>query len=144
MNCIYLCTIMWTQESYTICHCHISAHNAHQSNLRKNTVLKLPRTKYYIFNCITWSPFGLDTYRLSQKKILNWVFFLKLQWCPFWVHTQGSILTECDVSHSKYHNFWTTAPISVKKIAKCSPGCRLQFAPIFIIKLSKTRVLWPF
>ena len=25
-------------------------------------------------------------------------------------------MTECDVSHSKYHNFWTTAPISVKKL----------------------------
>ena len=57
---------------------------------------------------------------------------------------QESILTECDMSHSKYHNFLTTAPISVKKIAKCSPGCRLQFALIFIIKLSQTRVLWPF
>ena len=76
----------------------------------------------------------------SAKKILNWVFFLKSQWYPFWVHMQVSILTECEVSHSKYHNFWTTAPISVKKIAKCSPGCRLQFALIFIIKLSKTRV----
>ena len=53
----------------------------------------------------------------SAKKILNWVFFLKSQWCPFWVHMQESILTECDMSHSKYHNFWTTAPISVKKIA---------------------------
>ena len=28
----------------------------------------------------------------------------------------------------------------MKKIAKCSPGFRLQFALIFIIKLSKTRV----
>ena len=35
-----------------------------------------------------------------------------------WVHMQESILTECDVSHSKYHNFWTTAPISVKKNCK--------------------------
>ena len=44
-NCIYLSTTMRTQVSYTICHCHISVHNAHQSNLRKNTVLKLPRNK---------------------------------------------------------------------------------------------------
>ena len=44
-NCTYLSTTMRTQVSYTICHCHISAHNAHQSNLRKNTVLKLPRNK---------------------------------------------------------------------------------------------------
>ena len=33
-----------------------------------------------------------------------------------WVHMQVSILTECEVSHSKYHNFWTTASISVKKL----------------------------
>ena len=46
-NCTYLSTTMRTQVSYTICHCHISAHvhNTHQSNLRKNTVLKLPRDK---------------------------------------------------------------------------------------------------
>ena len=69
-NCIYLSTTMRTQVSYTICHCHISADNVHQSNLRKNNVLKLPwaETNYYIFNCIYWSPLGLDTYRLSQKK----------------------------------------------------------------------------
>ena len=48
--------------------------------------------------------------------ILNWVLFLKSQCYPFWVHMQVSILTECEVSHSKYHNFWTTAPISVKKL----------------------------
>ena len=83
-NCIYLSTTIYmrTQVSYTICHCHISAHNAHQSNLRKNTVLKLPRN-------IHWCPLGLDTYNTdSAKKILNWVFFLKSQWCPFWVHMQ--------------------------------------------------------
>ena len=68
-SCIYLSTTMRTQVSYTICHSHISADNAHHSNLRKNTVLKLPRNKIcYIFNCIYWSPLGLDTYRLSQKK----------------------------------------------------------------------------
>ena len=69
-NCIYLSTTMRTQVSYIICHCHISAHNAHQSNLRKNTVLKLPRNKMlYLFNCIYWRPLGLDTYRLSQKNL---------------------------------------------------------------------------
>ena len=131
-SCIHLSTTM-TQVSYTICHSHISADNIHQFNLRKNTVLKLPRNKLlYLYLYLlkpTW--FG---YLQRQPKILKLsVFFLKSQWCPFWVHMQKSILTECDVSHSKYHNFWTTAPISVKKVAKCSPGCRLQFAPIFII-----------
>ena len=74
-NCIYLSTTMRTQVSYTICHCHISADNAHHSDLRKNTVLKLPRNKIlYILNCIYWSPLGLDTYRLSQKNLKLSVF----------------------------------------------------------------------
>ena len=75
-KCIYLSTTMRTQVSYTICHCHISANNAHQSNLRKTLFLNLncPETKYYIFNCIYWSPFGLDTYRLSQKNLKLSVF----------------------------------------------------------------------
>ena len=75
-NYIYLSTTMRTQVSYTICHCHISANNAHQSNLRKTLFLNLncPETKYYIFNCIYWSPFGLDTYRLSQKNLKLSVF----------------------------------------------------------------------
>ena len=72
--CIYLSTTIQTQVSYTICHCHISAHNAHQSNLRKNTVLKLPRNKILYLNCIYWSPLGLDTYRLSQKNLKLSVF----------------------------------------------------------------------
>ena len=44
-NCIYLSTTIQTQVSYTICHCHIVADNAYQSNLTKNTVLKLPTNK---------------------------------------------------------------------------------------------------
>ena len=44
MNCIYLSTTMRTQVSYTMCHCHISAHNAHQSNLRKTMLLNLLET----------------------------------------------------------------------------------------------------
>ena len=67
-NCIYLSTTMRTQVSYTICHCHISAHNAHQSNLRKKLFLNCPEAKYCIFNCIYWSPLGLDTYRCSQSQ----------------------------------------------------------------------------
>ena len=73
-NCIYLSTTMRTQVSYTICHCHISVHNAHQSNLRKNTVLKLPRDKILYLYCIYWSPLGLDTFRLSQKNLNLSVF----------------------------------------------------------------------
>ena len=67
-NCIYLSTTMRAQVSYTICHCRISAHNAHQSNLRKNTVLKLPRNKILYLKLYLLKPTWFGYLQTQPKK----------------------------------------------------------------------------
>ena len=143
-NCIYLSTTIQTQVSYTICHCHIVADNAYQSNLTKNTVLKLPTNKNIIPLIVLTKAHLVWILTDSAKILLNWVFFLNCSGVHF----------ECICKRV----FWQNVTCPIQNIITSEPQLQFQLKKLqnvalvagfnlhsfLIIKFSKTRVLWPF
>ena len=75
--------------------------------------LNCPETKYYIFNCIYWSPLGLDTYRLRQKKSLIECFFLN----------RSGVHFECICKRV----FWQNVMCLIQNIITSEPQLQFQW-----------------